>query len=298
MMEWPQADWLYYRIYLDSYQRTQVILEEVVRPLSEDFTAQSGEGNWFFLRYLDPSGLHVRLRLLGTEDRISALESRIDAALDELFDTGALSTPVTGEARIRVQWGAQDRRGYVKTIYEPEYVKWGGESGLEFAHRCFEASSRFAIESVDEGSWTGRPLVALMTMAASLALLPHTARSGFAYQYVWYWCGGGRTDPKPVLDAIRGSADRTAARIVEGTRNLIDEPRRIEHLGRYLRVLSESIGDRATAASGRTSAHLLFHHLHLTNNRLGINPREEALLMEILQRHPDLVSAIADRTAV
>ena len=56
----PGSQWLYYKIYSGS-KTTDVILSEIVKPLTESLLEQRMIDRWFFIRYKDPKH-HLRLR--------------------------------------------------------------------------------------------------------------------------------------------------------------------------------------------------------------------------------------------
>ena len=56
----PGDEWLFYKLYTGP-KTADVILTEVIKPLTEEFLTHKIIDHWFFIRYSDP-GLHTRLR--------------------------------------------------------------------------------------------------------------------------------------------------------------------------------------------------------------------------------------------
>ena len=140
-------------------------------------------------------------------------------------------------------------------LYEPELDKYGGPAGVAAAERVFEASSELALAALArpcaEASRRGLALD-LMRRAAGV-FLAAGQHAAFWAAYARYWDAPGEVRaaaPAPRLDVA--AADYTGA-----------------------------LADCALAIDPR---HACFHHVHLTNNRLGVYPREEALLAAQLMR--------------
>lgn len=56
----------------------------------------------------------------------------------------------------------------------------------------------------------------------------------------------------------------------------------------YLQALEEDL------LRSKQPAHRLFNHMHLTSNRLGVSPRDEALLAEVLFLRDSSVSDLKE----
>ena len=260
-------EWLYYQVYVDRYADTQRVLAAIA--------AECGGPSappWFYLRYLDATGLHLRLRWSGTPAELDRTAARFESFLAPGGPGAALPIRDVGVA-----------------LYEPELSKWGGPQGLRLAEAVFAVSSASCLALLRDGGWTARPVAAAAAMTTAAGLLPADSRTGFLRQYAWYWTSGPGGGPDPLgptgsgapsggVAATRARAAGLAPRLADAVGGVIDAP--------ALRSYRDALAGQLTAAlrSGvdRTPAHLLFHQIHLTNNRLGIAPHQEAVLAEAL----------------
>jgi hypothetical protein len=122
-----------------------------------------------------------------------------------------------------------------------------------------------------------------------LAVLAAGAPGAMAFlqSYAWHWSGGhwpGGEQRRSRLTAMARTRCGNAAAWL--ARTDADEP-----IDGFLSALDDLLGeaDRADVGVGREQ--LCFHHLHLTNNRLGIAVGAEAylalLLIQHWTRHPE-----------
>lgn len=122
----PGQDWLYLSIY-GSRRGQDELLRHRLRPLLADLDIES----WFFIRYSDADGQHLRLRLRGRPDKL----------------LGSVTRQLTEAVK---QWRKCDLIGPVRwSDYDPEYERYGGIVALESAHRFFHADSIFALSALD-----------------------------------------------------------------------------------------------------------------------------------------------------
>lgn len=258
-----ERDWLYYRIFVRDQRDLTPLINHTVRRIVAAAHALDPQGAWFFLRFVDECGMQVRLRHHGSLDAVAAVESEADRIL---ADTTAMPPEL-----------ARAHRGHAKGLYEPEYAKFGGATGVRLAERASQASSEAVLSLIGPDFPRLRLGHALAATLAALELLPADQRLSFVYHMTWYWTGqnGDRSGP------VRVQVDAAARRISPDLRRLLalvrGGPYRSVHeeyrLG--LRVLLEQ---HRAAGIPRTAPHLLFHLIHLTNNRLGVRPTEEAVL--------------------
>jgi thiopeptide-type bacteriocin biosynthesis protein len=254
-------DWLYYRVYPERLPDIQPMLANAVPELVALAAELDPTMRWFFLRYVDHTGPHLRLRVRSGLDALAVLHERARVLLAPLA------------------------RDVVVSLYEPEYAKYDGQVGVDLAERVFQRSSEAAVRLA-----TGRAADAyrrdrlgygLASIELATRWLPPARRRTFLYQYAWYWAGGRSG---PLRDSVRRSATAHGAAVLAGARALLDVPPVAAELNAGVDLIRETSA-RARAARLRTSGwYLLFHHLHLQNNRLGVTPVEEALLAEVLYR--------------
>lgn len=56
------SEWLYYKVYC-GYKTSDVVLTQVIKPITEELLVKGLISKWFFIRYADPKN-HLRIRLL------------------------------------------------------------------------------------------------------------------------------------------------------------------------------------------------------------------------------------------
>jgi len=234
-------DWLYLRIHpahpddLDSLVRD--LVGGLRGPLSEEVS------RWFWLRYLDRGGAHLRLRALTTPRSAE----RILAATEALAPHGA---PV--------------RPGF----YQREYEVFGGRAGVELAEERFQVSSELVLELLaDPLDEDGRLRWARGLLAAAVTrTLPAPDQVRHLRNTAAYWANAGHLP-------IDGSRRWDRAELQEGVAAVLA-------LGwgeRWLAGLSrpDAMADTPLAP---TPDHWLFRLVHLTLNRLGVPPAVEGAL--------------------
>ncbi|MFI6604806.1 thiopeptide-type bacteriocin biosynthesis protein [Nonomuraea sp. NPDC050536] len=242
-----RRDWLYYRMIVRSGDHLQDVVEH---PLSQLIAAAEGIERWFFLRFTDRWGPHIRLRLAGPPDRISEVR-RLARQVFEIQDAWP--------NRLAESW-----HGARLSLYEPELAKYGGVAGVASAERVFQASSELALSLTGPGCRERRLATALAITRMAVELLPPAGRRSFLYHMAWYWTG-------------QDQERRARIRLLACRRPVEPAPlsgSEVDLHGHHL--------ERALAEGPRTAPHLLFHFIHTTNNRLGLNVLEEALIAEQL----------------
>ena len=179
--------WRYDRIYVGPSAGG---LEHLVSQLLPAVRALPSLDAWFFLRYIDEEGLHLRLRTRGVDpdtlDRevqpvlTAALEGLVGCPQPWYRPTIALQVP-QGPAADRVQLITQ--RGY-----EREVARYGRQ-GIRAAERLFQRSSDVAVDTIlaeRRGELSRKTLVpALMQLTATAFGIEDAA--GFWRSYASHW---------------------------------------------------------------------------------------------------------------
>lgn len=257
--------WIYYRIYVDALSRTSPLLEGVAAALQP---IRPRLRHWHFLQYLDHQGPHLRVRIqplhAGTVDA-----DEWGRALEQ-----AAAQAGMGSARV------------LRRHYGPEAVKFGGALGLEVAHQLFTNSSDLAaqlrpIAGVASEDLCAGSMLALVDAAAGR--LPE----GFLYHYGWYWLGRGTLGGGWRSALLARSRDsRAMLALGERTWRAGDEILADPTIGVGLRAhaarLCTVLDQNPPQGWGQSVALVAHHHLHLTNNRLGIEPAIEARVARLL----------------
>lgn len=286
----PYADdWLYFKIYPSHPGQLDQVVREIVAPAIERARSQAELKRWFFIRYVDERGWHVRLRLQGSKPArecwLNELPRVIETALPHLSVPAAIDShfiPVRERAPIRAA-----EPGYTCAKYEPEFEKYGGVVGLRIAEELFEASSELTLEALAKVHACAdyRTLV----LALDRTLVWHTqgspsARERFLTQYLWYWSGQDRPGANQFRSKVLDAAARRQGLLAErlscvATDSVINSLvcRFEQHLRLALAKL-KSTNCPLTESPDR----LAFDYLHMNNNRLGVSPTEEAYIAALL----------------
>jgi hypothetical protein len=203
------AAWLYYKIYVgDIAGGLDYLITETLPKL-----ARNDIERWFFVRYLDEEGLHLRLRVKpsdGAPDLRPVLKLIIEDSLRALpkapppFYQPVISTPVA--ARL-------PRRSPIRAVedeYEPEIAMFGA-MGIAVAERLFHLSSEIAMAVlIDERAdlYSRKTLAPIFMKAVCDTFLPGSG-APFWHGYSKYW-----------LQISRESADAWAQRFERKAREL------------------------------------------------------------------------------
>jgi thiopeptide-type bacteriocin biosynthesis protein len=243
-----QSDWIYFGLCVGDARggMDHLLLDAVPRLL-----ARGLHDRWFFLRYADARGPHLRLRLRARRDGAPALREELEPmcrrAVDELGGSGV----------------------FVDT-YEPEHARFGGPAGTDVAEELFERSSELALDALRAeraGCFTRFELaVELMTLVLAAFPAPRSEASFWQLYTRRARAADGAAASARLPSTLRGPAWLA-----------MQTP-----LARFQAALARCAA-RYQAVRPRPSAEeLAAHFLHLTNNRLGIAPRAEAVLAERL----------------
>lgn len=120
------SEWLFLKLYTPS-QHQDVLLTRHLSTLVDLATAH-GADRWFFIRYTDPDGHHLRVRFHGSPQRLwGEAVPELGRALDEWRHRGLLAAVRTDE-------------------YDPEFERYGGAGVLTAAEEVFQQDSRAALD--------------------------------------------------------------------------------------------------------------------------------------------------------
>ncbi|MFI9809875.1 thiopeptide-type bacteriocin biosynthesis protein [Streptomyces sp. NPDC052301] len=253
----PTEDWLYYRLYVREPEDLERLLRDHMRPLLQRLSSAVTDARWFFLNYADGFGPHVRLRVRAFTEELTLAEQVIDAALP--------SIPLVRDAQ--------------KAVYTPETWKFGTGAAMAAAEEVFWRGSEAALLCAESHAGNLRIVHGAAHTRVMAGLLPRPLRLAFLHHYAWYWSGGhlGMAQPSSwrrdaVPDAQRtAKAEAMLARVTATLRTTA---------GRALTGYAEQASTLLTSARPRPL--VLFHHVHLTNNRLGLTGGEEAQIARLL----------------
>ncbi|PPG71280.1 hypothetical protein C5C31_02670 [Rathayibacter rathayi] len=285
--------WWYARLYTGGVDAIDDVIAELLPSLLAEVRALDAS-RWFFLRYVDPSGPHLRLRVFGpgaSLDRLVRVSRDLCTHL-ELIVSASRSPRIelVRGANAAVFAGSGDAVGLRPAVYEPETDKYGGLDGVELAERVFEFSSELALWGVAEyEKGADRDALAALLLADGAGALAHgtraqewPARRAVSWLRFWqihaeWWTGAvfGDETVRAGLDA-HVCAHRSA--VMERLRRTAVQPGVEAWRRRWFRAVDDYLTAAGRLGVPRTPQHLVFHQNHLLMNRLGYLPREEALL--------------------
>ncbi|MFH8386562.1 thiopeptide-type bacteriocin biosynthesis protein [Kitasatospora sp. NPDC018058] len=273
--------WLYLKLYPGRLDLLDATLTEVVAPLVEEMAPFAAR--WFYLRYLDGSGPHIRLRFLVEPAQADALVLQRSALMGKLAElTGGPERTALPLPPVLPAGEARSRTDVRFDLYEPEYAKWGGPRYLEVAEHAFQASSATALQllAASDGTVEHRLALGRLVMVRLLDRLdlPRAERESFLRTHYTWWSGLKQASP---ADAAARDANLRA--VHEQVRPAVTERSgRMAETGHSSDLITGLCTNMLIGIEKRgvhqKPLYLAFHHLHLTLNRLGIAPVEEALV--------------------
>jgi thiopeptide-type bacteriocin biosynthesis protein len=289
----PSApEWLYYKIYVGiGLARMEHLITRTVPAVVE----RDAVNRWFFLRYHDDKGPHLRLRLRTRPGASPSVRRGVDHLLHEAIVTfptlppspyrPTILWPPAGVVRppstTRSCWIEMDR-------YEPETDRYGAE-GVAVAERLFQASSETAVcVMIDEqeGLYSRKTMIPILMQRTVEALAARDDESAFWEKYARYWLGGAAMAAEwiPRFLAKGRELVTLGVPVLPPVARLPARAR--EHVCTWARALEEA----ADAFRGvrdeprRSGADLAFHFTHLMNNRLGVLPIEESYFATLIHQ--------------
>ncbi|MCX4587921.1 lantibiotic dehydratase C-terminal domain-containing protein [Streptomyces sp. NBC_01481] len=271
-----ESDWWYVR----AYPGHPDAMDEATRVLIPWLAARASEeaaSAWFFTRYWDMSGHHLRLRLKCSSDGIDRIHERLPE-LVELLRSLDRTVPAERLVPGSVPQGLPMVKQARCCLYAPELAKYGGTGGVARAEELFTASCRWYD---DQRIGALAPLydraalaVSYMSALVRAALPAPQARTAFWTAHRRQW-GRQLRMAAPAQEDLRGLLTR-AAKGVEEAAVRLDGPLR-ESAERHVETVVRTLN---AAADGNPvpREELLLHYLHMDLNRWGFVPAEESLL--------------------
>lgn len=157
------GDWVYLKLYGTARSQDDLLRNRIGGLV--DAAREHGVDRWFFLRYTDPDGHHLRLRLHGDAHRLwSDVVPRLGATLLDWQRQGLL-------------------RAHRIDQYDPEYERYGGVHLMPTVEGLFQADSATAIDLLTVAADPACPydldtLAAVSVAALANAFGPPTPEAG------------------------------------------------------------------------------------------------------------------------
>jgi thiopeptide-type bacteriocin biosynthesis protein len=261
------TQWIYLKLVHSPGPRgelTDALLLNCVGPAWAELRDNSAANGWFFLRYLDTDGFHLRLRVRPVGDL-------------QVADVRA----------VLARWTtvhAHPVRLLVAT-YEPEFEKYGGVDGVCAAEEQFRVSSEFALICLGQttGSWGARLMLAAHAMRWVVAAITDDEASQRAaigaYSAYWRAVNPGSDQPAEELAdlwrRLRGSEHMLLAEFGLETAYRAWQSGTHAAVSRLLRLREDSM----LSVDPMTVGLNLTHTFH---NRLGLSLASELAIARLL----------------
>jgi len=284
---------LYYKIYVGE---AKFALDTLISQVLLKVVDSVGPRSWFYIRYFDEHGPHLRLRMNVSERNANAAsnsaELLIAAALRELPRSAQGDyTPMIAPGTLGAGWSATRKQfsiGLRPATYEPEQEIYGANEILAIAHRVFQKSSELAVAVLvgeRDGRMSRKSLAPSFMEASRQALLLGEPADGLWREYALYWLGSSGS----TVDAWRATFTTKAASLIRDSVSILPESNSLPYETKSLLEDWKSCLTAARAEYDRANVNhealerLQFNFCHLMNNRLGINVLEEAYLGTLLE---------------
>jgi thiopeptide-type bacteriocin biosynthesis protein len=267
-------EWWYVRVYpsrIDLMDETT----RVVLPWFRERAAEVSATRWFFMRYLDMTGQHLRLRMRCTTEAADRLHTRLPE-LRELLQGVRRSGDVRRLTPVSSLFDGAGAQKVRVSQYAPELGKYGGLAGVELIEELFTRSSEWYLEhSVAELD----PLSARAALAVRyLHDVVETALPGgqeafwSAHRAQWGW---QLRAVAPTQEAFRQVVRQVTATVESGLPATQPFSAALgAHIAEVVKVLNRAEAMRNPVPRER----LLLELLHMDINRWGYLPADECTL--------------------
>ncbi|MFI0978260.1 lantibiotic dehydratase C-terminal domain-containing protein [Streptomyces sp. NPDC021093] len=272
-----ETDWWYVRAY-PGHPDAMDEATRVLIPWLSALASEEAASAWFFTRYWDMSGHHLRLRLKCSADGIDRVHERLPELVGLLY---ALDRP-TPSARLvpgSVPQGLPMVKQARCCLYAPELAKYGGARGVARVEELFTASCRWyddqRIGALDPLFDRAALAVSYMSALVRAALPEPRARTAFWTAHRRQW-GRQLRMAAPGQEDLRGLLDRAARGTGEALARLSTplQESTTRHVETVVHTLDVAMADKNPVPREE----LLLHYLHMDLNRWGFVPAEESLL--------------------
>ncbi|MEU8581325.1 lantibiotic dehydratase C-terminal domain-containing protein [Streptomyces abikoensis] len=281
------AGWWYARLYPGGLNNLDAAVDRLLPPLV-DLAAEAGADRWFFIRYTDWDGPHLRVRFHGSRDLLDALHRRLPSLRADCVRLGhggqATYQPLL-PLDLRPFQG--QRSGAETALYEPEDDKYGGPVGTRLAEEVFEYSSCLARWANAYTRVPDRAALAVLLLRGAgeaLSLAGAVGEEGaidpaqFWGRHLQWWTQDAGSAAEGLRGLLRRSAERDDRGVRQRTAGLASDPDVRWWTESWTAVLTTYLSRTRRHHVPRTTGHLIFHQAHMMLNRMGILPREEAML--------------------
>lgn len=262
----PQ-EWLYWRLTTAIDSTRDSLLHERLLPLLAGLVQENTIDNWWFLRKAQ-GGPHLRLRLHpASGSDITDLAKALDSCFESWRQAGEL---------LRSN----------RLVYEPEVSIFGGDAGMEIAHKVFYSDSLGYCRSAPLLSARGFQFSSGVSAAVLAGFFQGAGLDWFEQGDVWRVVGHLRAatlpasvaeaDTKPVsrLRSIFSDTEAIVAEAAADLPGLSEWHLGLKELGRTL-AAADARGGLEIGIRRIMAVHVIFHW-----NRMGFSFAQQALLSQ------------------
>lgn len=262
-----QSDWLYMRLYVgngDSTDEALPIIHEWLSVIRRNFNID----RWYFLRYIDVDGHHIRLRVRADPDVIDQLYLLVPELEKKLIHTPQRSISRVIYDPLLVMNGG--RTGITFGVYSPEYLKYGGIGRMDSVEQHFGYSSMWCLE---QRIWEiSDPVMRVALAGRYLAevfgsFIHNFPENSLFSEHTHRWV---RRIPRALrlnnryLESLVEQVVASSNELVIDTRGLLDS---------LLNCINGSFKERCS----NNWTQQLMDLVHMDLNRIGVNVPEECL---------------------
>ena len=278
--------WLYYKLFLgDRFWAAEHLIANVLARVAES----AEDKGWFFLRYTDEGGPHLRFRLRCGQESNDDLDLLVRPMLVDALEglAGAAPSryrPLVRHGSIAPAIRMNLSRRVERADYIPEVEKFGVR-GIRVAEKLFEASSVLAaqiIASCRDNRFSRKNLLPLY-MEIVLRWFP-VAAPGFWTRYADHWLavdGSRATDWRPRFEVKVRALQAEGWKPPRAEDLSLEEQQLCERWDEALRRAADGYSQLPDSPPVPNEV-LAPTFMHLMNNRLGLSPLEEAYLATLL----------------
>lgn len=276
--------WLYYKAYAGG---TTGGVEQLVADTIPALLAERLElSRWFFLRYTDDGGGHLRLRMRVTPEARETIERILESGVSRLSTTAFPLYRPTVDATAFGPTPVETRPARIESAtYEPELENFGAE-GMEIAEALFQTSSDIAIRIVnaERAGRCSRKTLAPIFMRDTLQAFAAEEMPEYWRKYAHHWLlyrADWIEQWLPRFEAKYAQLTASSTPLIAPD-EMLAEVERIA-VAAWRAALSDAVSAYGAIASHPPGNQLAFRFMHLMNNRLGFYPAEEAYFATLIR---------------
>lgn len=286
--------WLFYSLYPGNPLFLDNVVLDIITPLmnqlkEDDYTS------WFFIRYWDQEGPHIRFRILPKDDSTSnKIRNYIETNSKIKISTYSNETVYYRKPLIPIPTMTNTSTLVRQQTYIPEYGKYGGVKGIDIAEKLFHYSSEMVLQAIQkerEEELFSRSYLSifLMEKLAKSVLKKQKKINRFLSDYFHYWTGGDSQEGGNFRKKISVAVDKRINSIDNKWTKMENEFEKINFVNLHVKQFIDAIKCAKQSNEVMTTEEdLFFHYMHMMNNRLGISTSEEAYISHIIYRKMNL----------